>query len=370
MRKLQRLAVVVVALLLMGGAIAFAAASGLGSAQATVKKYSAPQPAIKILPIGKPIPKHKHIAIMTCALPICVTALGAATDAAKKIGWSTSSFTNPLTPEGYVAAWQAMIATKPQGIIAVTAFPDTLITSELAEAQADHIPVVEFAPANTDVVSAKGPVIAAFAQNNELTLAGKLMGDIVVNDSGGQLADVNGEPPVAFLWDPSEEAGLGGIQNGFDASLQAVGAAPDVIQVSELDAGKTIPGQIVTYVQSHPDVKYVVGFNCDVLLGVPEALAAANLAAQVKIICRAPSASELSDLYTGGLSSVVLEEDDTGGYRSVDALIRYFLHETNFVREPTGWEQIATANTKITLLDGEPSAPGSPSAFYKAWGIK
>ena len=58
----------------------------------------------------------------------------------------------------------------------------------------------------------------------------------------------------------------------------------DVLNVKTSDIGTGIPKQVVSYLQKHPDTKYVVCQFGDIFTGVPQALKTAGLDSQVKLI--------------------------------------------------------------------------------------
>ena len=371
MRGMRNILGVAFAVLLLGGAVAaIAAVSAVSQDTALAKKYEKTPSAIKIAPIGKKIPKGKRIALMTCAISSCTLETNAAAVAAKDIGWTTQTFENPLTPEGYVSAWQQMLATHPAAVVALTGLPDSLITSELATAKSEHIPVVEIAPSNTEAPSAAGPVIAAYVNVNQFKRAGQLEAYYVVGTSNGNLADQGGSPVVAYAEDPTFASSAGEQYVSAVHTLQAAGGDVDSSQISLQNIGKTIPGQMVSYVQSHPHLQYLLAETCATFIGVPQALSSAAVGANVKLVCTDPTVSDVAAIHSGQEAAAVAEEADTGGWRAIDALIRYFVHDPIANRLPTGTEQIVTSNSSVQIVNGAVGTPGDPNSFLKAWGLK
>jgi predicted small secreted protein len=337
----------------------------VAAAKAEFKKWSAPQRPISVPPLGAPVPKGKRLAIVTCPLPVCHTETKASERAAKLIGWQSKTYNNPLTPEGYIAVWNEIVQSKPDGVIYVGVLPNVIIKSQLAKVAAAKIPTVVMAPAG-DKPSKSGPVNASYAGAPNFGLSGRLIGATIVSDNGPK-------PKVALVWDKTLALTLAEERRELTQQVVAAGGTLDIIEVSSQQIGKAIPGQIVSYVQRHPDVKYLAFQLNDFTAGVPQALQAAGLAGKVKIASRAPQSTHLADIQSGNQFASVAEENDAGGWRSVDALIRLFLGKSDYDMEPAGWHQIITkANVGSVKPDesGAPSTPGSPATFLKAWGVK
>jgi hypothetical protein len=348
-----------------GTTAAAAPAAAENPAKAEFDKWTGTQEAISVPPLGEPVPKGKNIAIVTCPLPVCQTETKASERAAKLLGWTSKTYNNPLTPEGYVGVWNQIVQSKPDGVIYVGVLPNVIVKSQLAKIAAAKIPAIVMAPAG-DKPSKDGPVYASYAGAPNFGLSGHLIGTTIVADNGPK-------PKVALVWDKTLALTLADERKEIEKSISDAGGTLDIIEVSAQEIGKAIPGQIVSYVQRNPDVKYLAFQLNDFTAGVPQALKAANAAGKVKIISRAPQPTHLKDIASGDQFASIAEENDAGGYRSVDALIRLFLGKTDFEMEPAGWHQIITKDNVGDVKPdaaGAPSTPGSPDTFLQAWGIK
>lgn len=340
------------------------ASSAVASAQAEVKKWSASQAPISVPPLGTPAPKGKSIAVITCPLPVCQTETNSSVRSAKQLGWSVKSYTNPLTPEGYAAAWDKALQGKPDGVVYIGALPNAIIRSQLATAAQAKIPAIDIAPAG-DTPSKTGPVFATYVNKPHLAASGRLQGQIVVADNGPK-------PKVAFVWDPTFESLIKAQRGALTEVVEGAGGSVDTVNVSAQQVGKSMPAQLVTYLRRNPGVKYMVFQLDDFTAGLPQALQAAGLGGKVKLITRSPQATGLKAIQSGDTFASIAEENDTGGYRAVDALARLFAGKTDFDANPAGWRQIITKdNVDAVKPDpaGAPATPGSPETFLKAWGI-
>lgn len=324
------------------------------AAQDLVAQYSKPQPPIEVPVLPSAPPKGKSVAILTCAFPSCKVSTDAAAAAAKALGWTSKTFNSEISPEAYVSTWNDMLQTKPDLIVNTGLLPNALIKAQLAKVAKDGIPAVNIATWDPP-----GPVIrATYIGAPELGKSGELMGAAVVADAGGPAKAV-------FVWDPNA-ALMAPTKEGFEKQVTGAGGSVDVLKISNMDVGKAVPGQVASYLQAHPDVKYVAFAISDFSAGVPQALKGAGLDG-VKIISRSPHPTNLEDIKAGTEWAAVAEEDSAAGYRAVDALAR-ILQDAPFEKAPEGWHQILTKDN-VTDTSTAPATPGSPEAFLKAWGV-
>lgn len=338
------------------------ASAAVTAAKAEYEKYVAAQPDIEIptLP-GKPA-SGKDITVLTCPLQVCAQETEPAVEAAKKLGWNVTSLSTPLTAEGYQSAIEQIVANPTEFVAITPLLPNSFITDQLDKLKANGSKVVQMTPAGTDP-SPEGPINAVVNGIPELSMSGQLMGDTVVNDAGA-------DAKVLFVWDPQAKAVLGSVKDGFEKTVEGAGGDVADLEVATQDIGKAIPGQVVSYLQAHPDVEYLAFVLSDAAAGVPQALKSAGLSDQVKIISRAPSASTLADVKSGVQWATVGEENASNGWRVVDLFARMDAGvELGDLANPAGWHQIFVQDN-ITQTDSAPATPGVPDVFLKAWHLQ
>ena len=338
--------------------------AAVSAAVAAVSQYEAPQPPLSIPPITKPIPKGVRLAILTCQnVPSCQAETNGTAAAAKALGWSVQQYQSPLTPQGYQSTWTSMLQGNPTAIIYSSLFPNANIASGLAEVKAKHIPMVSISPYTTDAPP------AAAAQGARATVAGppmyagdgKLMADVIV-------ADAKGAASTLFVWDPTFSGIHGAVYDAFKQEIEAGGGTVSVLQISIANVGQTVPSQVVSYLQQHPDIKYVTFAVSDFDAGVAPALAGAGLAQRVKIVSRAPEASNLLAVKDGQEFAEVADENIAGGWRSADDMLRVLSGEPVYQIDPSGWHQIFV-KSNVTETTEAPPTPGVSQSFLKAWNI-
>jgi Periplasmic binding protein domain len=338
--------------------------AAVAAADAAVKQYEAPQPALAIPPTTKPLPKHVRLAILTCAnQPSCQAETNGTAAAAEKLGWSVKQYQSPLTPQGYQATWTSLLQGKPNAIIYSSLFPNPNIASDLAQVNADHIPSVSISPYTVDAAPNKAAdgAKATVAGPPMYQADGELMGDVVV-------ANAKGPADTLFVWDPTFSGIHGPVKQGFTSVVEGAGGTVSVLQISAANVGQSVPGQVVSYLQQHTGVKYVAFVVSDFDAGVAPALKAAGLASRVKIISRAPEASNLVAVKDGQEFAEVADENIAGGWRSTDDMLRILSGEPIYQVDPSGWHQIFVKGD-VTETSVAPPTPGVPDAFLKAWHL-
>lgn len=338
-----------------------AASPAVAAAKATVAEYEKVQAPVSIPALPKPAKPGLTVAITTCPLPVCHTTTDAAVTAAKKLGWVVKSYESPLTPEGYQAMWNQVMQNPPDLIAFTAVTPNATIKAQLQQAASLHIPVVAIAPNAVDRPDKAGPVYGSYNGYPEFLRSGQLEGDVIVADGG------TGKDTV-FVWDPSLQSIWQPIKDGFFQAIGKSGSKPSVLEAAQSGIGTDVPGQVVSYLQAHPGIKYVAFALGDYTAGVPAALNAVGIS--VKIVSRAPQAANLANVKNGTEFAAVGEENSSNGWRAIDGLARLSegLTPDDDWFEPAGWHQIFVADN-VTETTKPPTTPGVPEVFLKAWGV-
>ena len=330
------------------------AAGAAGVAHERPPPPAAPQPA-STPPPGKPI------TIIGCPIPLSSEVTGGAADAAKKLGWKVTSLQNDNTPQSFLTLLNQVVQSPPNMLAYIGLIPNSSATSQLAKLKSDGTKIVEIAPIG-DKPSASGPIDATDIAELDEHQSGELMGDAVV-------ADAKGPADTVFVWDPSFAVDWGPVKDGYSNVVTAAGGTVNILEVSNANIGKTIPSQIVSYIQAHPSVKYVALAVGDYAAGLSAAIQAAGLRGKVKITSRAANATNLADIKNGTEWTSIGEENAASGYRAVDQLARLEMGVPLGDRiEATGWHQIFT-QSNVTQTTNAPEPPDFEQGYYKAWHV-
>jgi ribose transport system substrate-binding protein len=298
---------------------------------------------------------------MSCTIPVCQQEVEGAQKGAEELGWKVSVKTSELTPEGYLKSWERILKEKPEAIAYVGVLPNEAIQKQLDQVKAEGIPTVIYAP-NGEEIEGAGPPSAAITGEPVFRTDGKLMGETVVADAGGPTTAVYVVDPTFAPWITTEEA--------FKEAVEAGGGSVEQLKVSQTEIGKGVPSAVASYLRAHPDVEYVALAVNDFGIGLSAALKGAGIAEGVKVISRAPSAANMTEIANGEQWASVADENVAAGWRITDALARIFNEESlePCCVEPDGWHQIFTQEnaTPETL----PQTPGIPDSFLSAWHVK
>jgi hypothetical protein len=335
----------------------------VAAAKAVFAQYVKPQPPITVPALPSRPPTGKTIVVMTCPILACVETTDPAVAAAKALGWKVTQVNQAVTgPQAGISAWQQVLANPPQLIAYGEVYPDSQLQKYITEAGAKGIKIAEIAPEGPVALSAKGPIVSEVSGAPVFGTSGRLMGEAVVANAG-----VGAQ--TAFFTDPTHPTFLP-TQDAFTKVVTQAGGSVQVVDFSLANIGTKVASQVVSYVQSHPTIKYLAFVLNDATAGVPEALKAAGLSGRVKIISRNPSPANIKDIQTGAQWATVLEEVGSSGYRAIDQLARAVMGVpiSPQLRDPDGWHMIIT-KSNVGQSTTVPPTPGSPAAFLKAWHL-
>ena len=221
----------------------------LADSKATYAEYTKQTQLESIPALPSAPPTGKRLTFVTCNIPVCKTASDGAVEAGEKLGWEVTVLQDDSTPQSYISVMNQVAADPPDALAYIPAVPDSSIEKQLSELQAAGTIIIELSPLG-DVLKEGGPVQAVVMGQKDTALSGKLMGDAIV-------ADANGPTDAVFVWDPSFVDGWGPIKESFESSVEGAGGKVGVLEASVAGIGKTVPSQIVSYLQAHPETKYV-----------------------------------------------------------------------------------------------------------------
>jgi len=337
------------------------AQAGVTKAEHQLTTYENPDPTISLPALSARPPAGKTIDFVTCPVASCVEIQQAAQAAAKRLGWTVRVFDGGATPASYTSAMNDVVQNPGDAVLGIGILPNSAIASQLAALKAKHVPWIAVASASP----IGDDMIANFSSAPEIALSGKVMADWIIASSGGKAH-------VGYFWDPTFTQHLPA-KNAFVAEMHAL--CPDCtvsVQTTNFSTGigTTDPGQIVSYVQRNPSTNYIVVGIGDATAGVPEALAAAGLAAKVKIVTRLADTINFKDIAAGSEAMGVTEETYEIGWRMVDAAARYFMGDSMACcTTPIGTVHVITKADLPSNLSVPYTVPDYEEYFLKAWHL-
>jgi ribose transport system substrate-binding protein len=177
------------------------------------------------------------------------------------------------------------------------------------------------------------------------------------------IADAKSTKGIAYLYSPQAPI-YAYDYDQFKKTIEEAGGSVDPLRLSQLDIGTKLPGQVVSYLQSHRNTHYLVAVDDSWLTGVPEAISAAEISG-VKII-GAGVGQKPTMIEKGQEYALVSGDLTTDGWNAVDLMARLSVGEKPVDNQPVGVVWIVTKNN----VDKFPKVfPGIPDAYTKAWGV-
>jgi ribose transport system substrate-binding protein len=236
------------------------------AAAAEVEKYSKAPTDIGVSEPLKGSVRGKKVVFEQCLAPICALIANNVKAAAQHLGVTVQIISTGATPDTITKAFNSGVASNPDALIGST-IPTALWTKQLAALEAKGTPVIT----NATLAKPSKGVTAQFYDD-------QVTANVGVQDANWVISDSGGKGKTVYVFTP-EFAGLVPQVNAYRDKLKAdcPGCSYDRLDVKSSDVGKVIPGRVVSYLQQHPDVKYVIFQYGDLATGVPQALKGASL---------------------------------------------------------------------------------------------
>jgi ABC-type sugar transport system substrate-binding protein len=335
-----------------------ATAPGLADAQAVVAAATKRPTAIGLkTPIGKPIPKGKHVFFVSCGVTACAQQAPIIASAAKTLGWTSTAINTDGSPQQLQAAFESAMRGGANAIV-IDALSRAVLESEIQKAKAKGIPVTTCC--SIDPIG-KG-VVFNTSTNTQNTAIGKYLAAWVVADSKGSASSLYVNISAFQI--------LGGLGVSYRSWLKkwCPECGSDTIDIP-LAGLNDVPNTIVSYLRSHPSVNYVTLSVMSLQApGLHAALQAAGLADKVKIIGQGPDSPQIQEIKAGTIQAGVPFDYFVVDYLMVDSLARTFLGLKVPSTPPPYW-LVTTANApNVTAIF--PVVASYKTQFMKLWGKK
>lgn len=339
-----------------------ASSEGVREAETNVQALMQPPPPLDIPALRTKAPTGKVIYGVTCKLPECTAGEAAFNEATASLGWKYVSLKTDLGPEAYSASWTRAVAAKPDGgIYSSPLAPESVIASQLAQAEADGT-----------AVSLGSTPLSAGEQGVDGSIAGKpwwVASATALAD--WTIADSEGTGKYLFVYDPSYPLQVDA-NDAFVKQVQrlAPDAKVDSLKVDLSEAGNALPGQVISYLQKNPDTGYAMTAFSTTFLGVGQAVKAAGLKTRIGTAYSQPA--NLAAVKSGTEAVAIPNETGSTAYRITDILVRHAAGEAipPHLSDPAGARQIIDA-TNVDQIDvnavWEP--PNYKETFEAAWGL-
>lgn len=241
-------------------------------ARAALEPYDEEWTEIGITEPLTTLPTGKTVHFIECGVENCKLLGDALARAMESLG--VADFTRidaGNTPESFSAAFDESVQRRPDGVL-VPAISSEIFAEQLGQYGNMGTSVVSWSV--TDEPS--GALKAVYMSPPVFEELGTSMANWIIADS-------NGSANILYL-DVSIYDFAGPSLEGMNAGLEenCAECTIDVIKVQPDDFGTNIPARVVSYLQENPDT-YITGTFGAVVVGVPEAIAAAGLSGNARI---------------------------------------------------------------------------------------
>lgn len=329
----------------------------LDEAKAIVEEFSKrPTKIPNETPIGKEIPKGKKIYFISCGAPACEAEIPILQAAADILEWElTAISTDPTKPEQIPAAWDRVVAEKPDAVL-YTGTPISAISSQAEAAAANGTALIACCTTDPPGEAGLQYAISTPGQVGEL---GKIIAAWVVADAAGQ-------PAKALYLDLPDFPILSALKIEFENNLGALcgDCTSETIEFGLADLG-TASDQVVSYLRAHPDVKYVIQ-STDSTFSLPSALDAAGIK-DIRIFGEGPTSATLADIESGAQAGTMAFAFWEIMFSMMDSAARQFAGvEQEMKNGPPNW--ILLKGSFPTGVDTFPLVEDTVEQYKKLWG--
>lgn len=312
----------------------------------------------------------KKVGLVSCGVtsPACPRMLNGMQEAAKALGWTVVETYNPpaLTPSSENAALQHMIAAGVDGIVCVC-IPRPLLQDTLAMARAKNVSFITVRseddtftdPSDTKVGAGEG-------------LAGDIIGDYVVNASGGKAN-------VIMIRD--DDFGiLKDISDHFKKKIQACSGCKLLAEqnIPTADVFQKAVGEVASLLQRFPQTDYLYStFDAEGRLAI-SAIKQVQLIGKVKVVGGTGGEEQTLQLIQSDRPATFVATtsppDEWAGWAGIDNLLRVFQGQqpvTNTNRPLlTAADNISTlCKSSCIAYTGVEAGLDFHAEYKKLWGL-
>jgi ribose transport system substrate-binding protein len=250
-----------------GAAQADGSQASMEKAQAGIEPFLEPSPIPVDEPLTKKPPAGSKVVFISCKSPECQQFIPGLKAAAAAAGVELETILAGTSAQDVNSAFQSAAQMKPLAIIDPALDP-SLWRQASKQLQAQGTPVIGHA-----VIEPEGEKNFAGIVMSEEALEqwGRIQADFVYTKTGDDTKAVALNTPEFKIFKPMADA--------FTAELESLcpSCEPEVLDIPAAELGTKAPSRIVSYLQAHPDVNWVVTSAPSQVFGLPPALKAAGL---------------------------------------------------------------------------------------------
>ena len=333
--------------------------AGVAEAAAVAQKATERPTSIGLTtPIGKPVPRGKKVAFISCGVEACEIQGDIIKQGAADLGWTASTIGTDGSPEQLQNAFQTALRQGADAVI-LNAVTRSVIAKPLEQAKKQGVPFVTL----SSVEKTGDGILANIADTRNSGRIGELLAAKIVSDSRGEANTLYVNISAFQI--------LRALGDQFKSSYQKY--CPECeygsIDIPVTSLGRDAPDRIVSYLRSHPETNHVVLSVSNALgAGLPAALRAAGLADKVEIVGQSGDSQTFQDLQSGNIKAVVPYDYYTVDYLMLDALARHFAGVPLADGQPPLWTVTADNMPEAATKGLFPVVPSYRDEFKKLWG--
>ncbi len=330
--------------------------ANIAAAQQVVRQATQRPSTITVnTPIGKSVPSGKKVVFISCGVSVCQLQGQIVSQAAKTLGWTTSTVTTDGTPASVQAAYDTALRQGADAIV-TTAALRAEIASKLPAIKAKGVVVSDCC--STDPVAA--PFIYNTSTPSQAAVGGKYLAAEVVANSKGKANTLYVNIPAYTIL-----SSLGStFQSSYKQYCSSCSYASIDVSLTQLPHAANL---IVSYLRAHPSVNYVALSVANLLdPGLPAALSAAGLS-HVKIVGQGGGPTDFQYVANGQELALVPFDYYNVDYQMVDAVARHFAGVPVQLTPPPMW-LVTKANLPAAHSNLFPNVTNFQSQFLKLWG--
>jgi ribose transport system substrate-binding protein len=343
-----------------------AATGSGGAASATTAAYAAPPATIGVsTPVSKPIPSGKKIILVAPSFPESVLLGDGLKDAAAVLGWNVQVLTydagNPATID---TSLRTAISQKPAAIV-LDGLVQAQFASAIPEAQAAKIPII-----STESVVKTQPSRGVYQADDvgvENGYGAKQIADAIAADSAhsGKTAHVLQVtvPQVAVFLAAQDS------EMKSELAAKCPNCTRDLLNITLPDVfNGAYTHQVVSYLQSHPNINYVVSDSGQLGSGLGAALSQAGLNS-VKRYGIVASQAQIQELSSGSPGAWTVEPYRVIGWIAADEIARKLVGDPTNLWLSEHLSYVVTSGNAKNVNAADPEFPANYQAqFKRLWG--
>lgn len=306
--------------------------------------------------IGKPVPKGKTVAFISCGSPECAQEGALIRQGTNALGWTLQVINTDASPQSENAAFAQVVREK-LDVVLFSAIDRSTFSQYIPQLKANGTFV-----AGAYVTYNAGDGVGYTNETPpDISPVGHLQAAWVTSESGGtgNAVFIN-IPAYAILAD---------MQSGFDSGLSAMcpKCTTHTLEVPNAAVGVNVPSLVVSYLRAHPQTKYVVASADSLVVGLPAALQAAGLTG-IHVIGQAATGTNLQYIHDGQEGASVALDYYYDLWALIDAAARHFagVPQVPFVL-PHLW--LLTRQNAPVTNNIFPVIATSQQQYEKLWGV-